>query len=282
MCRLFGFRSVISSQVHQSLVSADNALQQQSHGHPDGWGVAYYHLDTPHLIKSEQTALHDSLFNRISGLVSSQTVLAHIRNATLGEINLINTHPFQFGPWTFAHNGNIKGFSEKRERILSAVAPELRRFILGNTDSELIFYFLLTKLSEKNLLTKKNIQVKKLEKIMVDSLRELTCLTGELCQDNHAGNTETYITFIITNGPNMLAFNGGKRIFYSTYKNKCADRDQCSSFSPECEAPTQSGKVNHLIFSSEPLSGDNIWIPMDFGQLITIDQTMNLSLSSTI
>ena len=40
MCRLFGFRSVIKSQMHRSLVSADNALVRQSEQHPDGWGVA--------------------------------------------------------------------------------------------------------------------------------------------------------------------------------------------------------------------------------------------------
>ena len=41
MCRLFGFRSVIPSQVHQSLVGAENALMLQSDRHPDGWGVAW-------------------------------------------------------------------------------------------------------------------------------------------------------------------------------------------------------------------------------------------------
>ena len=30
MCRIFGFRSVMQSHVHRSLVSADNALIQQS------------------------------------------------------------------------------------------------------------------------------------------------------------------------------------------------------------------------------------------------------------
>ena len=74
MCRLFGFRSVIQSQVHRSLVSADNALLLQSSDHPDGWGVAYYQEGSPHLIKSASTAIDDHLFRRVSGIVSSQTV----------------------------------------------------------------------------------------------------------------------------------------------------------------------------------------------------------------
>ena len=56
MCRLFGFRSVIPSQVHRSLLSADNALGTQSSQHPDGWGVAFYVDGSPHLTKSPSTA----------------------------------------------------------------------------------------------------------------------------------------------------------------------------------------------------------------------------------
>jgi glutamine amidotransferase len=279
MCRLFGFRSVISSQVHQSLVSADNALQQQSESHPDGWGVAYYHYDIPHLIKSEQTAINDTLFNKISGLVSSQTVLAHIRNATLGEISLVNTHPFQFGQWVFAHNGNIKGFDNKRQAILERVEKDLQRFILGNTDSELLFYFFLTHIKEQNLINTDKVNSHQLERVLSNALKELIGIIGPLCSKDQAENTETFVSFLITNGTNMVAFHGGKLMYYSTYKSKCSDRDTCASFSDVCEAPTTSGKVNHLIFSSEPLSGDNIWIPMNFSQMISIDGDMNLKIT---
>ena len=49
MCRLFGFRSVIQSQVHRSLVDADNALGQQSVRHQDGCGdVLMLDLDIEH------------------------------------------------------------------------------------------------------------------------------------------------------------------------------------------------------------------------------------------
>ena len=68
----------------------------------------------------------------------------------------------------------------------------------------------------------------------------------------------------------------GKNLYYSTYKKKCGDRDTCASFSPECEAPTESGYINHLIFSSEPLSGENIWIKMEPGEVIGVDEKMNM------
>jgi predicted glutamine amidotransferase len=146
MCRLFGFRSVIRSQVHRSLVSAENALGVQSNFHSDGWGVAYYIEDHPHLIRSSEAAFQDNIFHRVSGVVSSETVVAHIRKATQGIKNTLNCHPFQYGRWIFAHNGNVLGFQEKREEFVSRCSPSLRRFILGDTDSEVLFYLFLTHL----------------------------------------------------------------------------------------------------------------------------------------
>ncbi len=139
MCRLFGFRSVIESQVHRSLLAAENALGVQSSGHPDGWGVAFYVDGAPHLTRSPTTAFGDKMFHRLSGVVSSQTVLAHVRKATQGGHNVFNCHPFQHGRWVFAHNGDIPNFEERRTSLLAEVAPGLRRFILGETDSEVLF-----------------------------------------------------------------------------------------------------------------------------------------------
>ena len=69
----------ILSKVHQSLLKADNALGVQSNIHADGWGVAYYREEAPHIIKSDKAAINDSLFKKVSGIVSSNTVIAHLR-----------------------------------------------------------------------------------------------------------------------------------------------------------------------------------------------------------
>ncbi|WP_417336045.1 class II glutamine amidotransferase [Halobacteriovorax marinus] len=278
MCRLFGFRSVIQSQVHHSLISAENALEVQSNKHPDGWGVSYYTAGAPHVIRSEKTAVNDNIFKKVSGIVSSETVVAHIRNATLGTVNILNTHPFQYGNWIFAHNGNIKDFDKYRDEIIARVSPHLKRFILGTTDSELLFYFILTKLSQRVELSDRHCDIDILQECIKKSLDELTSIIGDYCPNDDGKNTETFLTFILTNGKTMIAHQGGKKLYYSTYKVKCSERDTCPYFSQECEAPTKSGKINHLIFSSEPLHGDNTWIPMNVGQMIGVDEEMNLSI----
>ncbi len=278
MCRLFGFRSIIQSQVHSSLVSAENALAIQSGDHPDGWGVAYYIHGSPHVVKSTQAAISDNIFKRLSGVVSSQTVLAHIRNATLGQKNILNTHPFQYGSWVFAHNGNIKNFDQYRDDITNEIPPHLRRFILGKTDSELLFYLVLSNINKRTELDIKNCDIHHIKEAIQESIQFLTQLVGDFSKVDNAGNTETYFTFIISNGHTMAAHHGGKNLFYSTYKKRCDERDTCPYFSPVCEQKTQSGIINHLLFSSEPLSGENIWTAMRPGQIIGIDSNMHLYL----
>ena len=268
MCRLFGFRSVIPSQVHRSLVAADNALGFQSSDHPDGWGVAYYMEGTPHVTRSPATALSDHLFQRVSGVVASETVLAHVRKATVGEISVLNCHPFQYGRWVMAHNGEIREFGKSREKLLAEIAPRLRRFILGDTDSEVIFFLFLTHLAQHGPLANR-LGVES----VVDALRATVRQVRELCDSSES---RALLTIIVTDGTTMAAVQGGKELFWSTHKTRCADRESCPSLSPECEAPTRTGFVNHLIFTSEPLQGENVWMEMKEGDVVGVDWRMRL------
>ncbi|MFW2386734.1 MAG: class II glutamine amidotransferase [Polyangiales bacterium] len=270
MCRLFGFRSVIQSQVHRSLMDADNALGAQSNDHRDGWGVAFYVDGTPHITRSPATALDDVLFHRVSGIVASETVLAHVRRATNGELSVLNCHPFQYGKWILAHNGDIQDFTKHRPQLVERVAPMLRRYIMGETDSEVLFYLFLTHLSQHGPLHGR-IGVEETSMALQSTLEHVR----SIC-DVDPDKDPSLLTTIVTDGTTMVAAEGGKELFWSTYKTRCADRDACPSLSDECEAPSESGYVNHLIFSSETIMGENIWLPLDPGELIGVDWRMKL------
>lgn len=266
MCRLFGFRSVIPSQVHRSLLAAENALGVQSNEHPDGWGVAFYVDGAPHVTRSPTTALGDALFHRLSGVVSSETVLAHVRKATQGSRTIFNCHPFQYGRWVFAHNGDIPNFEAKREVLLSQVAPRFRRFILGETDSEVLFFVFLTVLEGLGSLAHDH----DLDSIAA-ALKEAVNLSRELCDTD---GTRALLTVVATNGECLVAVQGGKDLFFSTYKTRCSDRGSCASLSAACEAPSNTGRVNHFIVSSEPLQGENVWEALAMGDVIGVDARM--------
>jgi predicted glutamine amidotransferase len=58
--------------------------------------------------------------------VASEIVLAHIRRASFGPVELHNTHPFRrlFHGWVhcFAHNGDLPGLEQQFELEADAVA----------------------------------------------------------------------------------------------------------------------------------------------------------------
>lgn len=80
--------------------------------HGDGWGLVGYHeRGAPHLLgKSLLPAALDKSFEAAAQQAGGfRAVLAHLRKASSGAKTLDNTHPFVMGPWSFAHNGTIRG-----------------------------------------------------------------------------------------------------------------------------------------------------------------------------
>jgi glutamine amidotransferase len=270
MCRLLGFRSVTQSRVHRSLLSAENALAVQSSGHPDGWGVAYYISDSPHVIRNVGRALEDQIFQHVSGVVTSETVLAHVRKANVGPVNILNAHPFQHGKWVFAHNGQVHGFAAVRDELVARIAPALRRYILGDTDSEVLFYLFLTHLATLTDVHRRGTAAED----VAASLVEVATTVGELTDGGDAERSK--LTFVATDGHTMAGLRWGPTLYFSTHKARCLDRDECPYLSPECEAPTATGFVNHLLVSSEPLQGDNVWTEMADGEIVGVDWKMRL------
>ncbi len=276
MCRLFGFRSVINSQVHSSLVRAENALCSQSLRHPDGWGVAFYLEHTPHIIKSTERAMDDQIFHKVSGVVSSKTVLAHIRKATQGGLNILNSHPFQYGKWVFGHNGNLKNFAKYREKLIESISPNLKRFVFGNTDSEVIFYLLLTIIEKHQPLMQFQCSHETMSEVVQELCDTITQYCGPLYGGKEVEPQESHLTFLITSGDTMYGFHGGMQLNYSTHKSLCAESDKCPHYAQVCVNQAKpKEKLNHLLFSSETLDGPNVWRALKHGELVGVDADMN-------
>ncbi len=150
MCRLYALRANEPTRVECSLVRAQNALMEQSRGdreglvHGHGWGVADYPDSVPMVEKKTWAAYHGEHFQKKASRVYAHTVVAHVRRATVGPPSFENTHPFVHGRWIFAHNGTVPHFDQVRERLLEAMDSTHRDSILGETDSEHVFYYLLT------------------------------------------------------------------------------------------------------------------------------------------
>lgn len=276
MCRLFGFRSVLSSAVHRSLLEEENALRAQSTRHPDGWGVAYYAAGAPHVVRSADAAATDSIFQRVAGLVSSNAVIAHVRKATVGSLSVLNAHPFQHGRWVFAHNGEIPGFDRFRAAFVAEVAPELRGYILGDTDSEVLFFLFLGALSRRGPLDG-DFSVEDVAAAVAEvEARALRLTAGAVSPE------AVRLNFLVTNGALLAASRRGRELWWSSHKGRCGDRARCSALAPACEAPSRPGSaLTHLLVSSEPLGSENVWREVPEGGVVGVDARMRLALAST-
>lgn len=112
--------------------------------------------------------------------------------------------------WVFAHNGNIKNFEKYKKRIYSKINQTLRRFILGETDSEYIFYFLLSAIYSSGNINNIDLSIETATLMIRERLIDLTNIIGQFEKEDSTDNTKTYLTFLLTNGRIMLGREGGK------------------------------------------------------------------------
>src|SRR5439155_16487291 len=103
----------------------------------------------PRVVRSLTPAHGDGEFEKLSQYVTAQTVVAHVRKASVGRVAEENTHPFQRGPWLFMHNGTLPEWEKNRPRLEALIAPALREKLRGETDSERCFLLFLTRLMRR-------------------------------------------------------------------------------------------------------------------------------------
>jgi predicted glutamine amidotransferase len=146
MCRLLAISSSESTDFKIVLREAPRSLAALSREHRDGWGIAVFDAGRGAwtIDRGVLCATEDERFHRLAVGSRGDLLVSHVRQKTVGATSLANTHPFERGGWVFAHNGTIKDVVWLRSRV----SPERHAEIEGETDSELLFAWVLTKLDE--------------------------------------------------------------------------------------------------------------------------------------
>ena len=146
MCRLLGIAANEPTEFKIVLREAPRSLAALSREHRDGWGIAVFDAcaATWRVEKGVACAGEDERFHRLAIGTRGELLVSHIRQKTIGDTSLVNTHPFERGRWIFAHNGTVKDVHWLRA---NASAERLAE-IAGETDSELLFAWMLTRLDE--------------------------------------------------------------------------------------------------------------------------------------
>jgi glutamine amidotransferase len=150
MCRLLGIVASEPTDFRIVLSHAPRSMAALSAEHRDGWGLAVFdasHEPDWRVDRGVDPAREDARFHERALGSRGELLIAHIRQKTVGATSLENTHPFRRGRWVFAHNGTIKNLGW----LLREVSPARRAEVAGQTDSELFFAYLLTRLDEAGL-----------------------------------------------------------------------------------------------------------------------------------
>lgn len=142
MCELFGFTSRTPQKVNQEL----KEFFSHSTEHPNGWGLALLDKGDFSMEKEPIRAI-DSLYlrERLREPIIAQAALAHIRLATIGNMEWRNCHPFTGTDksgrhWTLIHNGTIFECREMEQYV---------NIQKGDTDSERILLYLLDLMNQE-------------------------------------------------------------------------------------------------------------------------------------
>src|ERR1700738_1136409 len=138
MCRLFGLHAgtnVVTATFW--LLDAPDNLAAQSRKNPDGSGLGVFDAQGPPQVhKQPIAAWEDADFAAEAHEMTGTTFIAHVRYATTGAHEVVNTHPFLQDGRIFAHNGVVEGLAVLEERPAELGPAGL---VVGQTESERVF-----------------------------------------------------------------------------------------------------------------------------------------------
>jgi len=214
--------------------------------HADGWGIAFFEGKAVRLFLDPQPSVKSPMAEFVRNYpIRSLNVIAHIRKATRGIVALENTHPFMrelWGQyWVFAHNGDMPQFQPALDGSFTPV---------GNTDSELIFCWLLQNLRQRFG------HAAPARDALFNTLHQLTCPLAEMGIFN----------YLLSNG-NCLFAHCSTELSYIVRRAPFTeahlkDEDVMVDFS---QVTTPNDRV--AVIATQPLTDNENWIPMQSGTL---------------
>jgi glutamine amidotransferase len=170
------------------LHDAPRSLRALSLEHADGWGVALSSGDDAWQIhRNTRCAARCEEYAAIAPS-PARVIVAHIRKKTVGELAIANTHPFHHGQFVFAHNGTLTVI----DKLIAAASPDRLGEIVGDTDSERFFAFVLTHIDEAG----------DIERGVVRAIRAL-----------HTWGDIGSANFLLAAGTRVYAYRQGRSLF---------------------------------------------------------------------
>ncbi len=259
MCRLFGLVANKKVNVSFSFEKADIPFQSLGKSNPDGWGIGYYDMQGLKVFKEPINIQNSNEVEKIAKDVESNIIIAHVRKASKGSKKKENTHPFSYKNWVFAHNGTVYKKDELKEKL----KPEYKQKIKGETDSEVLFYWVLQNINDEG----------------GDPIKGIKKAVSNIKSKEEASS----LNFILSDGNNMYVLRKAfKNIdYYSLYfLNRNPENKNTTKFkSNETKMLIKSkasNKEKAVIVCSEKLTNDENWQCINNNELLIITKELEI------
>jgi glutamine amidotransferase len=258
MCRLVGIVASENTQFGICLKEGPRSLATLSREHPDGWGIAIHEEERTswRVHKGILRADVDQHFLDLAARSAGRLLVAHIRQKTVGATRIENTHPFTRDGWIFAHNGTVKDLDTLR----AGTSPERLAQIEGDTDSELLFAHLLTRLDEAGVLV-----------LGSDEARERATRVLDVATHKLREASVGAFNFLLSDGGSMFAHRCGR----SLYLLERSPHDPVRETRDVTEAATLltgwSRRRHAFLLASQPIT-DEPWAELPEGTFLRIDR----------
>jgi glutamine amidotransferase len=250
MCQLLGMNCATPTDITFSFTGFAARGGQTDH-HADGFGIAFFENKACRVFIDNEPCCRSPVADLIKNYpIKSKNVIAHIRKATQGNIQLENCHPFVrelWGRhWIFAHNGDLKNYHPHLDGQYQPV---------GCTDSEAAFCQIMQGLRHRFGNEEPSNQQ------LFLAIEELT----------HEITLHGVFNFLISNGRFLFA-HCSTNLYYIIREwpfNKAhlIDADMTVDFSQvnregDCVA----------VIATKPLTDNEIWTRLEAGQLIMFEK----------
>lgn len=257
MCRLFGLHAgtnVVTATFW--LLDAPDNLAAQSRRNPDGTGLGVFDgQGRPQVRKQPIAAWQDADFATEAHDMTGTTFIAHVRYATAGSHDVVNTHPFLQDDRIFAHNGVLEGLDALDERLSAVGIADL---VLGQTDSERVFALITASIRGSG---------GDVEAGLVDAMRWL------------AANVPIYaVNVLLSTATDMWALRYPEA--HELYVSDRRETPPDTTFSLRTERIRADS--DHLrsrpsvVFASEPMDDDPRWRLLAPGELVHVDAGLQI------
>lgn len=258
MCRLLAIVAASRTEFRALLRDAPRSLGTLARQHKDGWGLAVHDGGMPgawSVDHSVRSAADDEEFHKLAAEKSGTVLVSHVRLATVGGTRLENTHPFVREPWVFAHNGTIRDLDYLRERT----SPERQAELTGDTDSERLFAYLLSRLDAEGCTGAP--AGARTDEVVADATRACRERAGTPEKDNPFG----IFNFLLSNGDVCYAHRYGRTLHVLERSESSGDLVKRSAGEVRCTR-------RPAVFVASEAMTDERWRSVDEGALLRIDR----------